>query len=352
MAQSGAEVVALRLSALGDCINAFGVLCALRDEGVRISWLLDGRFAPLFRDEGGRPLVPLVEADFSRGFARAWLGVRQAFRGRKVAVLLNMQTSLRASLLSLALPCPRRIGYDAPRSREGQRLFVNETIAAPASPHVLSGYLAFAAALGFPGLTPRWDFALDPGRRSEARSRLGAPGQGIMAIAPCSAKAQKNWTVEGYAAVARHALGRGMGVALLGGRAPAELELCQGINDALGGAALNLCGKTSLRELAYVVSCVDLLLAPDSATMHLASALGRPVVGLFAVHDPNRVGAYNYRHLEVSAYERCASAELGDRPRPWRYRVRDPHAMGRIGIPEAIAMVDRALCGNTGASHD
>ena len=69
--------------------------------------------------------------------------------------------------------------------------------------------------------------------------------------------------------------------------------------------------------------------------MHLASALGTPVIGLFAIHDDARVGPWNFMDLNVSVYRKLAKAELKGKEIPWRYRVRTEHAMERI-TPEMV----------------
>ncbi|MGN0909496.1 MAG: glycosyltransferase family 9 protein, partial [Succinivibrio sp.] len=119
--------------------------------------------------------------------------------------------------------------------------------------------------------------------------------------------------------------------------------LCERISALASCQCGNLCGRTSLRQLAALLSCSSLVLAPDSACMHIASAVNTPVIGLFAVHNPARVGSWKYPDLWVSAYRDLAKAELKGRHVPWRYRVRDEHAMSHITIDAVKEAFDTAM---------
>ncbi len=334
----------LRLTALGDCINAFGMICAVKnkDPSLRVLWIIDKRFAPLFRTEQGSDLVPMLPVDFSRGTFNALSSLHQSLKGQNFDSLLNLQTSLKASLCSLNIKAKNKFGYDKERSREGQCFFINRKVPSPANPHVLAGFMAFAREAGFGDLNPRWDFRLsaeelhpyeDMGNREK-----------LFVITPSSAKAQKNWTAQGYAAVADHASQRGFFVVLAGSKSPLELQLCSEVSSLCKTKVLNLCGKTSLRSLAALIQSSALVLSPDSAAMHLASALGTPVISLFAVHNPKRVGSWRYPDLWVSVYRDLARKEYGSRRHiPWRYRVRDPLAMTHISIDMVKDAFDLAV---------
>lgn len=331
------SVCVLRLTALGDCINAYGMIRSIQlsNPETEILWIIDSRFAALFRDADGKDLIPLLPVDFKKGTLHAVNTIRLALKGRHFDALLNMQTSLKASLCSLAVRAKHKLGYDKERSREGQCFFINHKVPSPANPHVLAGFMAFAREAGLGSLQPQWNFKLDERELAPYRKRFS--GLKIFTIAPASAKAQKNWTVAGYVELAQYAISKGFTVALVGGKAQKELDLCADIASKLDEKdCINLCGQTNLRELACVLLLSALVLAPDSASMHLASALGTPVIGLFAVHNPKRVGSWKFPELWVSVYHKIAAKECGSKKHiPWRYRVRDEQAMSKI-TPAAV----------------
>lgn len=346
------SICVLRLSALGDCINAFGVLGALKRTypELELAWVIDQRFAPLFCDDQGHDIIPMLRVDFK---SRGWGAICDLRRKIKELAasgslknkgqfddLLNMQTSIKASLCSLALKARNKFGYDQERSREGQAFFVNKRVPSPQNPHVLAGFMAFTAACGYPVTAPFWNFKLDPYLIDRVRCMVSH--ERVCALAPCSANVGKNWTIDGYVAVAKLAQSRGMSVVLLGGKAQIELDTCAAIADKCPGC-LNLCGKTNLRELAAFLSISKILIAPDSGSMHLASALNTPVIGLFARHNDKRVGPWNFMNLNVSVYEQLAYKELNSEHIPWRYRVRQPDAMQQITVEQVLGAVEQAL---------
>lgn len=333
----------LRLTALGDCINAFGLLGALARTypDIELTWVIDERFSSLFCDEQGHDLIPMLKVNFKERGLKAILDLKSELKDSLTYdALLNLQTSLKASLTSTVIPARKKYGYDKERGREGQHFFVTDQVPSPENPHVLAGFMAFAEAAGFPISEPYWDFKLDPYQIDRARCLVSH--EKVCAIAPCSAKPSKNWTVEGYVEVARLAQSHNMQVVLLGSHSKLELETCQAIAEQVKGS-INLCGRTNLRELAALLSISKLVVAPDSASMHLASALGTPVIGLFAIHDDARVGPWNFMDLNVSVYRKLAKAELKGKEIPWRYRVRTEHAMERITPEMVCSTFEQAL---------
>ena len=355
MSEKSPAICVLRLSALGDCINAFGLIGGLKRTYPQLDllWVLDQRFASLFCDEHDHDLVPMIKLDFKQGTLHAKRSLKQALaeRDQPFDALLNMQTSLKASVCSLAIKATKKYGYDAQRSREGQRFVINETVPSPENPHVLAGFMAFAETCGYPIAEPVWDFQLDPYVLDKAKCIVGH--EKVFALCPCSANESKNWTLEGYVELCLYAHSQGMCVVLLGGNKANEINLCNAIaeqcnsNSQRHGATpfelINLCGKTNLRELAAFLSIAKIVVAPDSGSMHLASALGTPVIGLFARHDEQRVGPWNFMDLNVSVYHKLAQNELKGKPIPWRYRVRTADAMSHISPDQVISAFDRAL---------
>ncbi len=107
----------------------------------------------------------------------------------------------------------------------------------------------------------------------------------------------------------------------------ARLSRCQ---------AVNLIGKTSLKQLLALLERASLLLCPDSGPAHMATAVGTPVVGLYATSNRFRTGPYLSQDLVVDAYPRAVQREFGKSVEeiPWGARVRDPSAMGLISVDE------------------
>lgn len=337
----------LRLSALGDCVNAYGLVGGLLQastEPLHIHFIVDKRFAPIFIQSVNNEHITIHAIDLKQHKLKNLLNLKKeltaSLQGHKLDALLNLQTSIKASICSLFIKSNLKIGYDKDRSREGQRFFVNKIIDKSIDPHVVSGFLEFGKSLGFTNIRPFWDFKLDNNALIKAKS---LSTKKLFLISPASAKLEKNWTVDGYSQCAQYAHNLGFEVVLIGDNSTICQKLCTNISQQLNFKVINLSGKTSLIELLAIIKQGSLMLSPDSGPMHIASALNTPVIGLFAIHNDKRVGPYNYMHLNVSVYEKQAQAELNCDKIPWRYRVKNDKAMQEINFDMVKNSIDKAI---------
>jgi len=134
-----------------------------------------------------------------------------------------------------------------------------------------------------------------------------ASGFRPVVIAPGSQWKTKQWTQEGYTDLVREMLKRRKKVVLVG--APAERELCEQITSEAGNGAINLCGKTTISELAALMSVAEVVFCNDSGALHVASLAGAPVVTIFGPTVPSQGYApWNPRARIVE------ESELGCRP--------------------------------------
>lgn len=334
----------LRLSALGDVSHLLPLVHALRTQRpeLRISWIAGAGEAQLLAGIPGVELLAYRKKDGLAGMRQLWAQLR----ARRFEALLLMQLALRANLLSLGLRARRRIGYDRARSRDGHFLFVSERIPAHGYSHVLETLCSFGQPLGVQVDELHWDFAI-PDEAREFAARHLADGAPWLGISPCSSHALRSWNAAGYAELARHAHRRhGMRVVLLGGRSEIERRMADEIlARAPDARCLDLVGKDTLKQMLALLQRLTVLAAPDAGPMHLASALGVPVLGLHAATDPRRSGPYRSQQWCVNRFPdvvrerlRCDVAEV-----PWSTRIEFPGVMDRIGIDEVLATLDRLL---------
>lgn len=181
---------------------------------------------------------------------------------------------------------------DTPKHRWKQRLLDRWVAYDNSNTHTVNLYLRVVDALG-----------LEPQRRlvaswsnddvTNARSKLAAARvSGEYAVLHPSPKFKyKMWTLQGWQECARWISEQGLHVVLTGGPDPAEREYVTELAGMLP-AASNLAGKLSLAETAWVLSQARLYIGPDTATTHLAAALGVPVVALYGPSDPVRWGPW------------------------------------------------------------
>jgi len=307
----------------------------------RLTWIIGKTEHALVGDIPG---IDFIIFDKKRGW-RAYLDVRRQLRGRRFDVLLHMQMALRASLISLLIDAPIKLGFDRARAKDGQWLFTNAQIVPRQREHVLDSLFGFSAALGVPARQLRWDIPIPEAAQRYAEEML--PGdQPTLIISPCSSQAYRNWTADGYAAVADYAVDKhGMRVLLCGGNRTIEQRYGEDITRLMHHPDINLIGRSDLKQLLALLQRSRVLLAPDAGPAHLATAVGTPVIGLYACTDPQRARPYNSAHLLVNRYPEAVHTFLGQDPEhvPFGTRVRDPRAMALITPDEVRQQLDRVM---------
>ena len=332
----------LRLSALGDVTHVLPLLHTLRGAWpeVAVTWVI-GKGERRLLD--GLPGVRFVEYDKKSGIK----GMRALRRdlGERFDVLLQLQVSARANLLSAFIPAKRRIGYDRSRSKDGHGLFINERIADRPGIHVLDAIGSFAEALGLQRDAVVWNLPVPDEAHAWARAQWDDDGRRTLMVSPCSSHALRNWRAERYAALADHAAAQGWRIVLCGGRSALERDTGDAILAAMRArnGVLDLIGKDTLKQLPALLARADLLVTPDSGPMHIANAMGTKVLGLHAASNPNRSGPYSDRRYCVDRYDDAARKFRGKPASElkWGSKIEAEGVMDLATVDDAIAAFER-----------
>lgn len=342
-----AQLCIVRLSAIGDTCHTVPVVRALQDAwpDTAITWIVGRVELGLLRGLENVEFVTLDKGSGWRGYRR----VRRELAGRRFPVLLHMHASMRANLASLAVDAHVKLGFDRARARDFQYYFCNRHLQPRPNQHVMDGLFEFAAALGVPRPSaPRWDIPLAEADRAFAAREIDGAAPAVV-ISPCTGQRfrnYRNWGAAGYAAVADYAASRhGARVLLTGGTTAVEDEYGREIARLARCAPRNLIGQTTLKQLLAVLERAAAVVCPDSGPAHMATAVGTPVVGLYATSNRRRTGPYFSQHLVVDKYPQAVRREFGtsvDKLR-WGRRVRDPNAMDLIAVEDVVEKLDLAL---------
>lgn len=302
----------------------------------RLTWIIG---YPEHRLLEGMDGVEFIVYDKRSG----WKGMRQIWRSlrfRQFDVLLHMQLALRANILARGIRAERRIGYDRARSKEGHGLAINERIPADGY-HVLDVLGNFLRPLGLHQDRVEWRLPVPDEAHQWAEEQL--PGaQPTLIISPCSSHALRNWSAERYAAVADHAAAAGWRIVLSGGRSALERATANAIIENMKAPAIDLVGKDTLKQFIALLARADALLAPDSGPVHIANAVGTPVLGLYACTDPRRSGPYSDLRWTVDRYDEAATKFMR-RPASelrWGQKIEVPGAMELIQVDDVIERFD------------
>lgn len=279
------RIAILKLGAIGDVVNTLPFVCRLRDARprARILWIIAPLAHALVR---GHPAVDeFLRFEVDR--PRSWPALARALRRERIELLIDLSRTTKSGLLALASGAPLRLGFDRARAKELNALCTNRRIAPNPSPGTtVEQYLEFADFLGLPPSPPRFDLPHDPWRGAPPRS--GAPR---VCLNLGASKPANRWEPERFGELAG-LLVRELGaeVFLIGGRE--DRAAAERAASVAGAPLEDQVGRLSLRESAGLIASSALFVGCDTGPLHIAVALGRPVLALFGAADPARTGPF------------------------------------------------------------
>ncbi len=338
------EVCLLRLSAIGDTCHAAAALHALQTAWphTRFTWIIGKLEAKLMS-----AILPAVE--FITFDKNSMIGelkrLRTLLAARRFDLLLDLQLSLRASLVSTLVRSPIKLGFDRRRARELQWLFTNAKIEPAASEHVLDSFLGFVRACGVDPGPASWNIVVPENARQYA-DRVVPDTRPSLVISPCSSHAARNWPADRYAAVADHAARvHGMRVILAGGRSAQERLMGADIVAHATAPLVDQIGRDTLPELLGLLAKTTVLVTPDSGPGHMATMVGTPVIGLYAATRTARAGPYYSRQWCVDKYDE-ASRLIFHKPAaaiPWTEKIERAGVMDLISVQDVTGKLDALM---------
>jgi len=336
------SVLVVRLSALGDVLFALPAVQALAASGRvgHLAWLVEDKAAPLLAGVPGLDEVIV----FPRRRPLRWPGHALALRRRRDDLVLDLQVNLKSRAQLLLLSAPRKLGFDAPLAREGAERGLTERFTPPASArHRVATHLALVAHLGVPvpEPVPRPGLAVAPAAATQVEGLLSAlPGGGPLVVLHPGTSAfgrLKRWAPERFARLGERLVAEcGARLVVTGG--PGEGPLVDAVRTALSAPSL-AAPPGGLELLTALLHRADLVVAADSLPLHLANALGTPVVGLYGPKQPAVTGPFFDRSRVVRSGVACSPCTLR--------RCADPLCMRRLEVA-AVERAARELLAETG----
>ena len=337
------HICILRLSAIGDICHTRPIVRTIQSKWpeTKITWIIGKTEYELLK---GIENIHFIIFDKNRGL-REYLSICSQLRNTEFDVLLHMQMSLRASLISLMVKSKTKIGFDRKRAKDGQWLFTNKKINYVPRQHVMDSLFGFSESLGIKDHLNAWNIPISRADANSAKKLLGNISNYFI-ISPCSSKSYRNWNIQGYAAISDYIKSQyGYDVILTGGNSRIENEYGEKIVQAATSKPINLIGKTSLKELLSIIEGAKCMISPDSGPAHMATAMGTPVIGLYATTNPDRARPYLSASMVVNRYPDAIYRKYNKHVDEvaWGTRVRDGWAMYLITIDDVKKMVDNFL---------
>jgi heptosyltransferase-2 len=258
---------------LGDAVMSLPTLKSLKAmmPKARITVLTKPSFADLYR---GAPYVDEV-LSHERGGMRVWVGMVKELKKRKFDAALLLPRSFSAAFLAWSARIPRRIGY----AGSGRTKLLTDTPAPLDRRHRVYTYHHLLSALGDPPAVtpPRLDLPADATAWAEEK----LPGGPWIGFNPgATYGAAKQWFPDRFIELGKK-LGKRGKLVIVGG--PAEAELGEKVAKGVDG--LCIAGKTTVSQLAAAIARCRLFVTNDTGPMHVADAVGAPMVAIFGPTD-------------------------------------------------------------------
>ena len=288
------KVLILKPSSLGDVVQALPVARLIRAHRpeAEIDWFLNRELAPLLEgDPDLRGIIPFDRKGWvgPLGWPEAWSTLR-SLRTRRYDWVIDLQSLARTGAIAWLANGGFTIGLDD--GREGAPGFHDFSVPRPTpATHAVDWYLGVLRHLGIP---VHRNFEWLPAREWAAapvRARCAEPGTRWIGLQPGARWTNKRWPVESFAVLARMlARDPSLRIAVFGGRDDAALGAA--IAAASPGRVQDFCGRLGLPELVEWLRACAVLVTNDTGPMHIAAAVGTPVVAPFGPTAATRTGPY------------------------------------------------------------
>jgi heptosyltransferase I len=315
------RILIVRLSALGDIVHALPVLAAIRKAApdAKIDWLVEENYASILSLVSGleRRVIVRARKSFttpdavSFGGALGFLRAVAFMRRQRYDAALDLQGLIKSAVWASMSGARRVIGFDRAQLREPMaRMFYSETVEPtdplanePAGQHVIEKNLSILRALQIsPGPA---EMPMQPHAGSDtlrAIESAGGPRRYIV-LNPGAAWPNKRWPPDRFGALAS-ALRDRTGLASLITWGPSERDLADAIVRASSGAA-TAAPATSVSDLGVLMRDAALVVSGDTGPLHIAAAMGTPLVGLYGPTWPERNGPWDPNDVVISRADVC-----------------------------------------------
>jgi heptosyltransferase I len=311
------RVLIVRLGAMGDILHALPGVAAVRQAHPNwyVGWAVEPRWRPLL-------CVDRIHLVNAKEWARSPLrmetlreirDLRSDLRAQRYDLCIDLQGAVRSALAGRLAGAARMIGEDQPREWAARWLFGERV--PTRGVHVIEQAVEVCAAVAGDQLSPILpSLPVDRDAERWADGVLGdVEKRPVVLLSPGAGWGAKRWPAERYGAVARDLHRSGCLVLVNAG--PEERSIAVEVVEASGGVAQ--APEFTLERLIAVTRRVCLAIAGDTGPLHLACALGKPVVGIYGPTDPNRNGPFGVpfrvlRHPESKRdHTRYAQPEAG-----------------------------------------
>lgn len=303
------KILIVKLSSIGDVVHTLPALYALRSAypSAKIDWLVEEAASNILI---GHPLlndVFTVKKNGWFGDFRNTYNVAKNIRATDYDIVLDFQGLFKSGIWVFLSNGKKRIGFD--KSREMSYLFLNEMLPAyDPDKHAVDRYLDIVKYLKIDADEIKFPIHISENEKKKVSGLLKAnniwEGMPFVIVNPEARWQTKLWDIKKFAGLCNEIMDRlGLKVVVVGASyGDKNKEIASLTNNRV----IDLTGKTTLRELAHLMSLSSVVATVDSGPMHIAAAMGAPVVAIFGPTAPWRTGPYGKIHNIVRKELPCS----------------------------------------------
>ena len=316
------NILIVKLSAIGDVIHTLPALNAIRKRypDARITWLVEEDAAPLVK---GHTALDRVLVSKRKRWLKGIPGpscvnnMKEVYRFLKELrdtrydLIIDFQGLLKSGILIALCRGRRKIGYGRGMEHmECSYVFLNERVPpVDMDNHALMRGMMLLDAIGIPSNEMEYNLPVQDQDRTALDALLmrhGIRESGLLvAINPVAKWETKLWSDVKFAKLADSLIQQyAASVVFTGGGE--DRGTVQGIISAMEAKAANLAGETTLRTLAALYEKTGFLVSTDTGPMHIAAAMGTPVIALFGPTAPWRTGPFGPDHQVIRVGKECS----------------------------------------------
>jgi len=332
-AETGAgPFLVVRMGSIGDIVHTLPAVAALHDSfpAVQIDWLVERKWRALL--EGNPDINEIIEVD-RRSLGDLVKGIRR-LRAAHYRCALDFQSLYKSAALAFSSGARRRVGFIRSYLREPGAVFFYTERVNPQGKHKIEHNLSLVEGVGAKKTGIRFPLVVSPQADVEVENKLSARGlREFFVLSPGGGWRYKCWPPERFGALYRE-LARRHGWCGVISFGPGEEALAEEARRA-AGTPEPVVISAGVAQLMALLRRAKFVVAGDTGPLHLASAFGTPVVGLFGPTDPARNGPYSSADIVVR--------NAGSEETTYRRGTSYSPAMISITVDQVVEAVERRL---------
>lgn len=342
------NILIIKLSAIGDVVHSLPFLEVLRDRfpSSRIDWIVEEDAEGIIEGHSGiDQLITSPRKSWLKRFSEKGEYVKivkevaellKELRKKRYDIVVDLQGLFKSGILAFLVRGKRKIALNG--GREGSFIFIHERVAIPdPDMHALERYLCIARYLGVTNLVWNGQIPIYNKDKRYINHLLGEIGDknNLVAVNPIAKWESKLWESNRFASLADQIKER-LGAEIIFTGSRNDKKAIDNILSEMKTKALNLSGKSTLKELAYLYQKCAIVISTDTGPMHVAAAMGSPVViALFGPTSPFKTGPYGAKHIVIRADLECSPC--------FKKKCNDMSCMKKITVDEVFDAVKDVL---------